>query len=80
MERHLQRPYDDGGSDRLPGPYSDIIEVDIPNYRLEQAKTRIQSLGWDGKETAPIAPDSREPPSGDGASPYASGPLRGISG
>jgi DNA replication protein DnaC len=60
--------------------HSVIIELNIPSYRLEHAKTSIQSLGGDGKETAPITPDSGEPPSGDRASPSASGPLPGISG
>lgn len=60
--------------------HSVIIELNIPSYRLEYAKTSIQSLAGDGKETAPIAPDSREPSSGDRASPSASGPLPGISG
>jgi len=60
--------------------HSVIIELNIPSYRLEHAKTSIQSLGGDGKETAPIAPDSREPSSGDRASPSASDPLPGISG
>jgi DNA replication protein DnaC len=36
--------------------HSVIIELNIPSYRLEHAKTSIQSLGADGKETAPIAP------------------------
>lgn len=60
--------------------HSVIIELNIPSYRLEYAKTNIQSLAGDSKETAPIAPDSREPSSGDRASPSASGPLPGISG
>ncbi|HVI77830.1 MAG TPA: IS21-like element helper ATPase IstB [Candidatus Acidoferrum sp.] len=60
--------------------HSVILELNIPSYRLEYAKTSIQSLAGDGKETAPIAPDSSEPSSGDRASPSASGPLPGISG
>lgn len=61
--------------------HSIIIELNIPSYRLEHAKTNIQSLGADGKETAATGPDSVEPPSGSGlrASPFASGQLHGIS-
>jgi DNA replication protein DnaC len=44
--------------------HSIIIELKIPSYRLEHAKTNIQSLGADGKEAAAAAPDSGEPPSG----------------
>jgi DNA replication protein DnaC len=44
--------------------HSIIIELNIPSYRLEHAKTNIQSLGADGKEAAAAAPDSGEPPSG----------------
>jgi DNA replication protein DnaC len=50
-----------------------IIELNIPSYRLEHAKTNIQSLGEDRKEATPIVPDSGEPPSGDRASPSAPG-------
>jgi DNA replication protein DnaC len=60
--------------------HSVIIELNIPSYRLEHAKTNIQSLGADGKETAPVPSDSREPPSGDRASPAASGQLPGMPG
>src|ERR1700760_909099 len=45
--------------------HSIIIELNIPSYRLEHAKTNIQSLGADGKDAA-VAPDSGEPPSGSG--------------
>jgi DNA replication protein DnaC len=56
--------------------HSIIIELNIPSYRLEHAKTNIQSLGADGKEAAAAAPDSGEPPSGSGLrpSPPASSP------
>ena len=56
--------------------HSIIIELNIPSYRLEHAKTNLQSLGADGKETAAAAPDSGEPPSGSGLrpSPPASSP------
>src|SRR5690349_4565424 len=49
--------------------HSIIMELNIPSYRLEHAKTNIQSLGADGKETAAAAPDSGEPPSGSGLRP-----------
>jgi hypothetical protein len=49
-----------------------IIELNIPSYRLEHAKTNIQSLGADGKEAAAAAPDSGEPPSGSGLRPSPS--------
>ncbi|HEX4169770.1 MAG TPA: IS21-like element helper ATPase IstB [Bryobacteraceae bacterium] len=49
--------------------HSIIIELNIPSYRLEHAKTTIQSLGPDGKETAATGPDSREPPSDAGLRP-----------
>ena len=56
--------------------HSIIIELNIPSYRLEHAKTNLQSLGADAKETAATGPDSREPPSGSGLrpSPPASSP------
>ena len=56
--------------------HSIIIELNIPSYRLEHAKTNIQSLGADGKEAPAAAPDSGEPPSGSGLrpSPPASSP------
>ena len=56
--------------------HSIIIELNIPSYRLEHAKTNIQSLGADGKEAAAAAQDSGEPPSGSGLrpSPSASSP------
>jgi DNA replication protein DnaC len=56
--------------------HSSIIELNIPSYRLEHAKTNLQSLGPDGKEAAATGPDSREPPSGSGLrpSPPASSP------
>jgi DNA replication protein DnaC len=56
--------------------HSIIIELNIPSYRLEHAKTNLQSLGADGKEAAAAAPDSGEPPSGSGLrpSPSASSP------
>ena len=56
--------------------HSIIIELNIPSYRLEHAKTNIQSLGADGKDVPAAAPDSREPPSGSGLrpSPPASSP------
>ena len=52
--------------------HSIIIELNIPSYRLEHAKTNIQSLGADGKEAAAAAPDSGEPPSGSGLRPSPS--------
>jgi len=52
--------------------HSIIIELNIPSYRLEHAKTNIQSLGSDGKATAAAAPDSGEPPSGSGLRPSPS--------
>jgi hypothetical protein len=51
--------------------HSIIIELNIPSYRLDHAKTNLQSLGTDGKETAVAAPDSEEPP-------FACGQLPGI--
>ena len=56
--------------------HSIIIELNIPSYRLEHAKTNIQSLGADGKDVPAAAPDSGEPPSGSGPrpSPPASSP------
>ena len=56
--------------------HSIIIELNIPSYRLEHAKTNIQSLGADGKDVPAVAPDSREPPAGSGLrpSPPASSP------
>jgi DNA replication protein DnaC len=56
--------------------HSIIIELNIPSYRLEHAKSTIHSLNIDGKEPpAPIA-DSGELPSGSGLrpSPPASSP------
>jgi DNA replication protein DnaC len=53
--------------------HSIIIELNIPSYRLEHAKTNVQSLGADGKEAAAAAPDSREPPSGSGLRPSPPG-------
>jgi DNA replication protein DnaC len=47
--------------------HSIIIELNIPSYRLEHAKTNIQSLGAEGKDAA--APDSGELPSGSGLRP-----------
>jgi DNA replication protein DnaC len=49
--------------------HSIIIELNIPSYRLEHAKTNLQSLDADGKEAAAAAPDSEEPPSGSGLRP-----------
>jgi len=49
--------------------HSIIIELNIPSYRLEHAKTNLQSLGADGKDTAVAAPDSGEPSSGSGLRP-----------
>jgi DNA replication protein DnaC len=56
--------------------HSIIIELNIPSYRLEHAKTNIQSLGADGKDVPAAARDSGEPPSGSGLrpSPPASSP------
>jgi DNA replication protein DnaC len=56
--------------------HSIIIELNIPSYRLEHAKTNLQSLGADGKDTNAAAPDSGEPSSGSGLrpSPPASSP------
>jgi len=52
--------------------HSIIIELNIPSYRLEHAKTNIQSLGADGKEAAAAAPDSGVPSSGSGLRPSPS--------
>ena len=52
--------------------HSIIIELNIPSYRLEHAKTNLQSLGADGKDTAVAAPDSGEPSSGSGLRPSPS--------
>ena len=50
--------------------HSIIIELNIPSYRLEHAKTNIQSLSADGREApTPVAPDSGELPSGSGLRP-----------
>jgi IstB-like ATP binding protein len=46
-----------------------IIELDIPSYRLEHAKTNMQSLGADGKDAMPPASDSGELASGSGLRP-----------
>ena len=53
-----------------------ILELNIPSYRIEHAKTNLQALGADGKEAAVATPDSGEPPSGFGLrpSPPASSP------
>lgn len=55
--------------------HSIIIELNIPSYRLEHAKTNTQSLGADGKDVA-TASDSNELSSGFGLrpSPPASSP------
>lgn len=47
--------------------HSIILELNTPSYRLEHAKTNIQSLGAEGKDAA--APDSGELPSGSGLRP-----------
>jgi len=52
--------------------HSIIIELNIPSYRLEHAKTNLQLVGADGKEAAAAAPDSGEPPSGSGLRPSPS--------
>ncbi len=49
--------------------HSIIIELNILSYRLEHAKTNLQSLGADDKDTAVAAPDSGEPSSGSGLRP-----------
>jgi DNA replication protein DnaC len=49
--------------------HSIIIELNIPSYRLEHARTNLQSLSGDGKETAETAPDSKEASSGSGLRP-----------
>jgi hypothetical protein len=56
--------------------HSIIIELNIPSYRLEHAKTNLQAAGADGKEAVVATPDSAEPPSGFGLrpSPPASSP------
>jgi len=46
--------------------HSIIIELNIPSYRLEHAKTNTQSLGADGKD---VASDSNELSSGFGLRP-----------
>jgi DNA replication protein DnaC len=44
--------------------HSIIIELNIPSYRLEQAKNNVQSLGKDHKEDLTKTPeDSNQPPS-----------------
>lgn len=44
--------------------HSIIIELNIPSYRLEQAKNNIQSLGNDHKEDLTKTPEeSKQPPS-----------------
>jgi DNA replication protein DnaC len=56
--------------------HSIIIELNIPSYRLEHAKTNLQAVGADAKEAVVATPDSGEPPSGFGLrpSPPASSP------
>ena len=49
--------------------HSIIIELNIPSYRLEHAKTNMQSLGADGKDVPTATPDSGELPSGSGLRP-----------
>lgn len=50
--------------------HSVIIELNIPSYRLEHAKTNIHSLGAEGKEApTTVAPDAEELPSGSGLRP-----------
>ena len=50
--------------------HSIIIELNIPSYRLEQAKTNIQAIGDDGKDAATTGSlDSGEPASGSGLRP-----------
>ena len=49
--------------------HSIIIELNIPSYRLEHAKTNIQSLNADDKEPPAIIADSGELPSGSGLRP-----------
>jgi len=49
--------------------HSIIIELNIPSYRLEHARTNLQSLSSDGKETAEVASDSKEASSGSGLRP-----------
>lgn len=50
--------------------HSIIIELNIPSYRLEHAKTNIQSLGPDGAEVVPpVLGAGEEPPYGAGLRP-----------
>jgi hypothetical protein len=49
--------------------HSIFIELNIPSYRLEHAKTNMQSLGADGKDVPTAAPDSGELASGSGLRP-----------
>ena len=50
--------------------HSIIIELNIPSYRLEQAKNNLQSLGTDGKEAPDLAAEeSSELSSGSGLRP-----------
>jgi hypothetical protein len=53
--------------------HSIIIELNIPSYRLEHAKTNMQSLGADGKDVPTATPDSGELPSGSGLRPAPPG-------
>jgi DNA replication protein DnaC len=46
--------------------HSIIIELNIPSYRLEHAKTNIQTPNTDGEEPPTIVTDSAELPSGSG--------------
>ena len=54
--------------------HSVIIELNIPSYRLEHAKTNVQSMGADGKDVPTAdAPDSGDLPSGFGLRPSPPG-------
>ena len=49
--------------------HSIIFELNIPSYRLEHAKTNIQSLGSDGGDPAPASSGREELPYGAGLRP-----------
>jgi DNA replication protein DnaC len=49
--------------------HSIIVELNIPSYRLEHAKTNVQSLGSDGGDPAPASSGREELPYGAGLRP-----------
>jgi hypothetical protein len=58
--------------------YSIFVELNIPGYRLEHAKTNLQSLGADGKDTAAARARFQGAALRFRASPFAFGQLFGI--